>query len=214
MGRKHATEAERRKAVADARARQIETARERERVVLEDWLLGVPVAETCIKLGLKSPASITRTRQRALERRAADEGPMVEAAKQLYLGRLELLAAAWLPLALGRYKPDPDLDALPPDPRAAEVLLKILDRIAGASAKGLAPDPKSGDINIFLGNSEQRDNAIETILNGLAGVASKMHDVEGELVGANTSLAQLTGRAAHDDQPAPPPVRVPPREDD
>lgn len=208
------TAAQRRKAVAEARARQVETARERERVILEDWLLGVPVAETAAKLGLKSPASVTRGRQRGIERRAAEEGPVVEDARARYLGQLEMLAAAWFPLALGRYKPDPDGDPLPPDARAAEVLLKILDRIAAGTAKGITPDPKGGDINIFLGSSEQRDTAIGTILQGLAGVADKMYDVEGELASANTTLDQLTGRAAIDDRPAPPPVRVPPREGD
>lgn len=209
MSRK--TEAERRKVAAELRARQVETARERERVILEDWLLGIRVAETAAKLNL-SPSAVSRGRVRAIERRAAEEGPTVEKATDLYLGRLELLVGAWMPLALGRYRPEEGADPLPPDARAAEILLKVLDRIAHASGKGIAPNPKHGDVNIFLGSSEQRDTAIGQILEGLSGVAAKMYDVEGELAGANTTLDQLTGRAALDDRPAPPSVRVPTRE--
>jgi hypothetical protein len=185
---------------------RVTAAEERERIAMRMWLEGRTQAEIGKAID-RHQASVSRIIQTGMARRAAEDAPTVDAARALYLDRLHVLFGSWWPLATGTYFVEDDETgesrALPPDPRAGELLLKIMDRIAMASGKGIAPEGRNEN-NLHL--HVHTDGAREQILGNLATMAAKMHQVDGELADVGTSVDLLSGKTIIDSKPAPPPV--------
>lgn len=185
--------------------RRRESAVVRESIALEMLAKGrrhTEIAETC---GV-SVASVTAILRRGLARRAAEEGPTVDQAKYLYVARLTELLRAWWPRANGT--DDEDGNPLPPDPRAAEIVLKIIDRLGTAELGGTpgSEDPmRMGRVDVFHHSDEMQNNNLRTILAGLAALSTKQQVIDGHLATAETSLDQLTAHPELDRRPAPPP---------
>jgi hypothetical protein len=179
-----------------------DSAIERERVALEMLVLGRRNVEIAEQIGV-NPASVTKILQRGLERRATEEGPTVEAARALYLDGLRELKRAWMPLALGTFVIDDDTGTtVRPDPRAADIVLKILDREAAAQGREIAPAPgQTNVVNVF---GSQADSLRDQIMASLANMADKTGAIQAEFAEIGTSLELASGREQPTDQPAPP----------
>jgi hypothetical protein len=181
---------------------RVTAAEERERIAMRMWLEGRTQAEIGKAID-RHQASVSRIIQTGMARRAAEDAPTVEAARALYLDRLHALFGAWWPLATGAYFAEEGDPPLPPDPKAGELVLKIMDRIAMASGKVIAPEGRNEN-NLHL--HVHTDGAREQILGNLATMAAKMHQVDGELADVGTSVDLLSGKTIIDSKPAPPPV--------
>jgi hypothetical protein len=185
----------------------------RESDALQLFAQGLANAEIARRMGCH-PDTIPRMVTRALANRAATEGPTVEEARALYLTRMDQLVAAWTPLALGSLRMDDwDMSELTEDQRAvyrrpskdaAEVLLKVLDRIAAVSGvQNVKPVQPGGNTD-----SEQHPDSLRAeILATLLAVRDKQRAVEGALAGTTVAIEGTVVET--DDKPAPPPVRVP-----
>lgn len=193
------------------KARQIarhKAAEERERRALELYVEGWLMLDIAKSID-RSNSQTYRIIERALIRRAEQEGPTVEQAKALYEDRLLTLLRAHLPMATGNYLA-PGEDGEPgqqllPDVRSAELALKIMDRLAAVQGRITTNVPT---LEIHLHGSEA-DKARLTVLAQLQAVADQQRVVEGELIQADTTLAQLTGTEAAEDKPAPPTWETP-----
>lgn len=186
-----------------------EAARERERIALELFIRGRRHVEIAQRLDVH-PDSVSAIVRRALERRAAEERPTVEAARVVYLEQVGELIRAWWPLATGTYVVDEDTgQPLPPDPKAAEIVMKLIDKQAAAMAQGVVPDPrKLGEIDLVhkFDNSQVQDLR-DQIMHSLAAMAQKADTIEGEFAEVGHNFDQAAGREALDTKPAPPPTR-------
>lgn len=184
---------------------------ERERRALDLYVEGDTYAEIARKLGV-APQTASKYIERALQSRAAAEGPTVEAAKVLYRDRLELLLRAWMPRAIGPYQPaDWDMSELDPaqrakyaqpDPKAAEYVLAVIDRLARLDG---ATTAKQVNVDVTVHNLPPQDLQAR-VLSDLAALAAKHRVIDGQLAGAGTSIGALAG-ADVEDKPAPPPTR-------
>jgi DNA-binding CsgD family transcriptional regulator len=181
---------------------------ERERIALEMYVKGRRNSEIAERLDVH-PASVSHILHRALERRAAEEGPTVEEARELYLLRAEELLRAWWPLATGTYLADEETgEALPPDPKAADIALKLIDKIAAVQVRGIGADPeKLGQIDLVHKIELQPDKLREQIMRSLDQAARKSEAVDAEFTEVGASFEQAAGREALDTKPAPPPTR-------
>lgn len=181
---------------------------ERERVALEMYVKGRRNSEIAERLDVH-PASVSHILHRALERRAAEEGPTVEEARELYLLRAEELLRAWWPLATGTYLADEETgESLPPDPKAADIALKLIDKIAAVQVRGIGADPeKLGQIDLVHKIELQPDKLREQIMRSLDAAAAKSEAVDAEFIEVGASFEQAAGREALDTKPAPPPTR-------
>lgn len=186
-----------------------EAARERERIALELFIRGRRHVEIAQRLDVH-PDSVSAIVRRALERRAAEERPTVEAARVVYLEQVGELIRAWWPLATGTYVVDEDTgQPLPPDPKAAEIVMKLIDKQAAAMAQGVVPDPrKLGEIDLVhkFDNSQVQDLR-DQIMHSLAAMAQKADTIEGEFAEVGHNFDQAAGREALDTKPAPPSTR-------
>lgn len=180
---------------------RVRAAQDRERIALVMYREGKTHAAIGEAIG-RASGSVSRIITAAVARRAAEDKPTVDEARWVYLDRLTALLGSWWPLATGTYFVDEGEPPLPPDPKAAELALKIIDRIAAATAKGVAPTGNENNVHIHLHQDGQR----EEILNNLATLAAKMHQVDGELADVGTSVDLLSGKTVIDSRPAPPPV--------
>lgn len=136
--------------------------------------------------------------KRGLARRAETEGPVVEAAKALYLERVEILVQAWMPRAIGKGL-DADLQPMPPNEAAAKIMLGLLDRYADVQ-----PGIRQA-LKLDLGDARPVSgaDAIAAVMASLARVTHKGEIVEGELAAAGTNLAHATNG---DDRMSPPEI--------
>jgi DNA-binding CsgD family transcriptional regulator len=186
-----------------------EAARERERIALELFIRGRRHVEIAERLDVH-PDSVSAIVRRALERRAAQERPTVEAARVVYLEQVGELIRAWWPLATGTYVVDEETgEPLPPDPKAAEIVMKLIDKQAAAMAQGVVPDPrKLGEIDLVhkIDNSQVQDLR-DQIMNSLAAMAQKAGAIEGEFAEVGHDFERAAGRVEIDTKPAPPPTR-------
>jgi len=186
-----------------------EAARERERLALEMYIRGRRHVEIAQRLGVH-PDSVSAIVRRALERRASEERPTVEAARVLYLEQVGELLRAWWPLATGTYVADEDTgEPLPPDPRAAEIVMKLIDKQAAAMAQGVVPDPrKLGEIDVVhrLDGSQVQDLR-DQIMTSLAALGAKSGAVDAEFAEIGDDFDRAAGRTEIDHKPAPPPTR-------
>jgi hypothetical protein len=184
--------------------RRVKAAIERENRVLGMIVAGKTSNQIAEEVGCH-PGTVRGIVDRGLARRAEEMSPIIERARELHVERLTGLFAAWHPLATGTY----EVDGLypPPDVRAAEILIKIMDRLAAVSAGIKPPVSQTTTINNLLVTiPDDAGTARNTILAQLAATAAKLNVVDGELADAGTSVEALTGQAEYDARPLPPPL--------
>lgn len=178
----------------------------REYRALELYVAGLRQVEIAKEIGVAS-GSIPGIIKRGLHRMATELAPDVEMARQRYVMQLEQLLRAWWPLATGTYMDDETGQCAPPDFRAATMAVQLIDKLAMATAKGVVePAHTTNSVTVNVQLDGKLDVERRKILDQLDGIATKMQVVDGELAGANASLAQLTGAEPADATPEPPPV--------
>lgn len=183
-----------------------ESARAREAIVLMRVAQGVRNAEIAAEVGVH-PASVSNILRRGLERSAAEDQPSVAAARQLYLLQLWELLRAWMPLALGTYVTDDDTGATAaPDFRAAQICMQLVDKIANATARDIAPDPaKLGRIDLVHSvDPGQVSTLRDQIMASLAQITQKAEVIDAEFTASGHDFDTAAGRVETDNRPAPP----------
>jgi multidrug efflux pump subunit AcrA (membrane-fusion protein) len=189
-------------AVARRRRMRDEQQLAREHQLLE-WLAeAVPVAEMARRLGQSRNATYEQL-DRALTRRAERDAPTVDKARVTWVDRLERLFSAYQARALGLGTGE-DGEAGVPDLRAAELALKIYDRLA--PIQGVAGPPSRHEIDLTIHKPDDIDSARQAILVELAKERAKHLTIDGHLAGVGTELARVVGEREEDDTPPPPGV--------
>lgn len=192
--------------VGQRNALRRKAAQARQARVLELVVAGWTLAQMAGELGVTA-STISRDIDAVLLRRAEESNPALQQARQIYVERVEAMIKAWWPLATGTWTYE-DADGReqtpPPDPRAADVLIKLLDRYGGIAGKIESPDKITNNVAVFVGTPDQKEGAVAEIISRLAAVSAKDRVIEGQLSGAGTTLGQQTGDE-EDDRPAPPP---------
>lgn len=196
--------------------RRQHAAMERESRALSLLVAGKSNGQIAADIGV-ALSSVPAILRRGLERRAAEEGPTVEEARVLYLARLYRLLDAWMPLATGTFRADPDDDVTPPalpDVRAGELALKLITQIASVESKQLGEAVREGDRIDVYHHVEQGQDLVGAIMAQLAETRQHGQIVDGQLADADTSLAERTGLVEIDSAPAAPADWQPPGEED
>jgi DNA-binding CsgD family transcriptional regulator len=190
---------------------------ERERYALEKLRDGLTHQEIADDMHI-SRSSASNLIQRALKHRAEREGPAVEEARTLHVMRLEKMLLRWFPRATGDYlDEETGTSENPPDYRAADMTLKILNQLAEVQGTKKimpvttvpnpdAPDSSSGGLHVHFHHPAERQRAEASILEALRKASDKQNVIEGQLAAIGTSTAQLLGEVDHD-KPGPPPVK-------
>ena len=169
----------------------------REGEALRLFVEGLTYDEIAVELRVASSTAWDLVK-RGLERRAAEEGPIVEQARALYVERLERLYQAWAPRAFGKGL-DAELRPREPNEGAAKIVLGCLDRFADV----MRVIPKSVEVNLTGDRPQTPDDLIAGVLGALARTAEKDRTIEGHLADAGTNLDQATGG---NNRKAPPPT--------
>lgn len=147
--------------------------------------------------------------QRGLKRRIEQTKEQIEVARARYLERLERLVEAWMPLATGTLTLDDDGEPpARPDPRAADVVLKVLAQIAEIEHTTVRPaQPVTGTtvtVNNHVYSDQTTGSELQSrILASLDQMRQKMRVVDGTFAQVGTTLAGAAGEP--DDRDAPPP---------
>lgn len=183
--------------------RQRLMAEERERRALELYIQGVPQKDIAVAVHC-SPSHVSRLLNRGLERRAAEEGPTVEAARALYRARLEHMLSALLPSATGRSQTitEDGLEVVgEPDVRAAEVALKVIDKLAAidGATRALEKTPDT-TVSVYVGG----DSDVARVMAELEQVAQHRRALEATIASQGSDLNTITGQVVEDRMPPPP----------
>lgn len=185
----------------------------RESRALEMYARGARSADIAAEIGVTANY-VSRLVARALERRAQEEGPTVDAARTAYLLRTEAMVQALMPVALGGGTNDDGTPRLP-DARTGELLLKVLDRQlavqsqAGGQAIAAAQDQQRIDLHLHVDHGQSLREQIEA---QLAETRAHMRVVDGELAQVGTELDRLSGHPELDSRPAAPAAWQPPEQ--
>ena len=195
-------------AAAVRRRRRQEAAIAREELAIEMCAQGATsrqISEALFeRYGVRLQSAIPELIRRGLYRRVKANTDNVEIAKAMLREYYTQLLQKWMPLALGGVV-DPETGiASRPDPRAADIAMRLL-RDWGTVEGALAP-ARSGDINLNILNGVQLSDheARERALDSLRAEADKQRTIEGRL--ADTPARP----AAAEDGRTPPPVRLGP----
>lgn len=172
----------------------------REELAIEMWAAGKTAAQISeamnARWGVRLTSSIPELVRRGLYRRVQEGAEDAEVARELFRERYRLLLSRWFPLAA------PSEETETPDPKAAEIALRILRD--WAVIEGMVAPPRSGDINlnilngVDMGDQEARDK----VLASLAAERAKqqvVRTIEGE---------SFTAEDEHDDGKTPPPAGI------
>lgn len=199
-------------AAAVRRRRRQEAAIMREELAIEMFAKGAKSTEISAALferyEVKLTSSVPELIRRGLYRRVKENAPNVDIARELLLAQYRALLEVYMPRALGQLD-DPNSPGrkLPPDTRAADLALKVLDK-AGVASGAVAP-PRSGDINLNIGLGGaplDADAARRVALEQLARDRAKLREIDGQL--ADTPA--VDGSADIEDGKIAPPFDLPP----
>ncbi len=184
---------------AHRRARQrAEVVEEQERRALELFVRGLTYAEIAYELTV-GPTTAWTYVQRGLKRRADVDSEIAEKARALLQLQIEALMGAWMPRALGGAEGRSG-EKTPPDPRAADVMDKLIRRYAEITG-ALAPIQVQGEVVTRPASIEE---ATDQILAKLARMSAKENVIEGHLADAGHTRNELTtGQRDTDAPPAP-----------
>lgn len=114
-----------------ARAKRADVQRAREEAVLMMYARGLSQTEIATALEVRQP-TISVLLSKALIRRANEDPVTGAKARALLTERWEALIRAWMPLALGT-------DTDPPNEKAADIVLRTLDRLAKIAGLEVVP---------------------------------------------------------------------------
>jgi hypothetical protein len=178
---------------------------------LELFVAGTPTRDIQAALGWGHPSSVTYAIRRALARRVEETRETVEEAKALYLTRLERLLESWMPLATGTFTLDEEEPPARPDPRAADIVLRILTQIAEVEhttvrVPAVAVPTVSVHNHVYSGQTDPAELQSK-IMGTIEAMRNKMRVVDGTFTEVGTTLAEVTGRDEPGD--APPPLSLP-----
>jgi hypothetical protein len=188
-------------AEAARRRRRAEAAIMREELAIELWAAGKTSAEISQAMydrwGVKLVSSVPELVRRGLYRRVQEGSEDADVARELFRVRYQGLLSKWYELATGT----------PPDPKAADIVLRIL-RDWGV-VEGIVAPPRSGDINLNILNGVQMDDQEmrDKVLASLAAESAKqkmVKTIEGE---------SFTPEVVEDGKIPPPAVVLPKRPD-
>lgn len=190
-------------AEAVRRRRRMEAAIAREELAIELWAAGKTSVEISKALydrfQVRLTSSIPELVRRGLYRRVQEGSEDAEIARELFRVRYQGLLSKWYELAT----------STPPDPKAADIVLRIL-RDWGV-VEGIVAPPRSGDINLNVlnGVTMEDEGAVRArVLASLAAERDKQQvvkTIEGE---------SFTSAQEHDDGKTPPPTFVLPKKPD
>lgn len=176
---------------AESRRRRVraEATFMREQLAIELYAKGSTVTQIeeamFAAFGVRLHGNILALVRRAVYRRAQENKADVELAKQMMLEHFRPLIETYMPRALGELDdPDSPGQKLPPDTRAAELVLKVLDKV-GQVTGAMAP-PRAGDVNLHLQLGQappDADTARRQAAEAIAREAAKLREIEGQLVG-------------------------------
>jgi len=162
-----------RQAITKTRANS-STINERERRALDLMVAGATYKQIATVLGLRGAGSAVQLCQRALAKRAVEfSATTLAQARALYVDRLESLYRRWLPMALGSVA-----QGVPPDPKAAEIVLKVMER--EARVLGLDAPVQVEEHTTVVIASEELSVRRQRVLEGLAEVEARRTAIEGE----------------------------------
>lgn len=182
---------------------------ERDLQTLELYVVGTPTRDIQAKLGWATGTSVNYAVRRALHRRIEHAKETVEIAKQLYLDRLEALLHAWMPLATGTFVLDEGEPPARPDPRAADIVLKILAQVAEVEHTTLRPTQSVTGATVNVHNHVYSDQTSphelrSKIMLQLDQMRTKMRVVDGTFAEVGTTLEQVSeGEDGRDAPPSP-----------
>jgi hypothetical protein len=192
-------------AAAVRRRRRVEAAILREEIAIGMWARGHTAAEISEELfrqtGARLVGNIPELVRRGLYRRVQDGAQDIELARERFREIYAAMLRRWMPLAA----PDNDNDT--PDPKAADVVLRIARD--WAVAEGVTAPPRSGDINLNILNGVELDDEEmrARVLASLAAERDKQQVVR-------TIEGESFATEEHDDGKVPPPqISLPKRPD-
>lgn len=173
-------------AAAVRRRRRQEAAIAREELALELYARGVTIAGISEALyerfEVRLSKNIMELVRRGLYRRVQDNQQQVEVAREMLLAQYRKLLEVYMPRALGDGPNDDDGNRPTPDTRAADLALRVLDKV-GVVTGAVAP-PRSGDINLAIINGGAPPDAADQRRVALANLArdrEKLREIEGQL---------------------------------
>jgi hypothetical protein len=149
--------------------------------------------------------SVYRLIRRGLAHKAAQQPEYVANARQMLLDRYDRMFEAHMPLAVGTTTGVPDV-------RSADLVLKVLDKIAEICGVKVAPPVVEQHTTFNITVPGEADRARADILSALARERDKHEVVEGHLAAAGTGLRELTGGVVENDRLGPPPGVIPTQE--
>lgn len=157
------------------RRNQTKIVQDRQDAAVRLYLRALSYDEICEHLGIPR-GTAHRLVHNGLERhaRADKEAGVVEHARTILSGRLEALLAKWYPLALGTDGTDGEPPE-PPNAGAADMVLKLLDRLARIHGVDAAPRVEGVNITVNV------TNVREEIMRSLDAVEERTRQIEGVL---------------------------------
>lgn len=177
--------------------------REQQALAVQAYIRGDSWGEIGEALGCSGVRAEVIVKEALRDKAISADPAEIERARLIYIARLELVAAALLPRAIGDRNPMTG-EPVAPDTRAAKELLPYLDRIA--AARGVTGAPKQVNVDVTVHVPSEVDRARAAILADLERQRSQAITIEGELTRAGTAIGELTGVDSRNDRPAPPPV--------
>lgn len=200
-------------AAAVRRRRRAEASAMREELAIELYAQGKTNQEISdalfaryrVRLASEIPALVRRGLYRRSAANQASVAVAVELLDTYYRGFLEV----YMPRALGQVR-DPDTgQSSPPDLRAAEFALRVLDKW-GAVHGAVAP-PRAGETHLHLYQAPpDADAQRRAVMEALASEHSKQMEIEGAL--ADTPAAAARSAPVHDGMIMPPIPAAPTQE--
>jgi len=157
-----------------ARTRSGVAITEREMRALDLLVAGATYRQIALAMGMKGHAGAYQLCARALAKRAVQfNQTTVHQARALYLDRLGKLLARWMPLALGSPR-----DGVPPDPKAADIVLRVMER--EALILGLNAPFQVEQETVLVVTGDELEGRRRKILEHLAEVEARRQTIEGE----------------------------------
>lgn len=174
-------------AEAVRRRRRREASIMREELAIELYAKGktsTQISEAMFEaFGVKLTGNIPELVRRGLYRRMQANTPNVEAAKELFEIMYRKLVEAYMPRALGEVlDPETGMNS-PPDLRAAEFALRVMDK--WGVVRGAISPPRQGDVNLYLHQAAPPDAETQRsrVMDALQQERAKQMEIEGALAG-------------------------------
>lgn len=151
------------------------------------------------EFGVRMHGNLLAMIRRGLARRVEQGSQDAKIARELMLAQYRQLLEVYMPRALGQIR-DPDTGLMStPDPRAADLALKVLDK-AGIILGVVAPPRSDINVNVGIMTPPDADTARRLAAENLARDRAKLLEIEGQL---GDTPAVEGGERTGDDIPPP-----------